>query len=162
MSIIYLLLGSNLGNRKKNLEHARIKISQQIGEILILSSVFETEPWGFEEETRNFYNQGIQVRTTLPPNVVLDKILDIENEMGRVRKEKTYEARIIDIDILFYNHEIIDDERLTIPHPGIPDRRFTLEILNEIAPTLVHPKLGKDIKYLLEECADHKKAWTLK
>ena len=161
MSFVYLLLGSNLGNRKENLEKARKNIGQRIGDILLYSSVYETEPWGFEEETNNFYNQGIYLSTSLTPFILLDKLIVIENEMGRVRRKKVYEARIIDIDILFYDQEIIESERLIVPHPGIADRKFTLEILHEIAPTLEHPKLKKDIKSLLKECTDHKKVWIL-
>ena len=161
MSFVYLLLGSNLGNRKENLEIARTNISQRIGDILVLSSVYETEPWGFKEETKNFYNQGIQIITSLAPFVLLDQLIVIENEMGRVRRKKVYEARTIDIDILFYDQDIIDSERLIVPHPGIAERRFTLEILHEIAPAFVHPKLKKDIKSLLEECTDHKKVWAI-
>ncbi len=161
MSSVYLLLGSNSGNRGENLEKARVLIGQRIGDILELSSVYETEPWGFIEETENFYNQGMLVSTLFSPLVLLDMLLDIENEMGRVRKKKVYEARIIDLDILFYDQEIIDSERLIVPHPGIPDRRFTLDILYEMAPAFVHPKLKRDIKSLQEECTDDKKVWTL-
>ena len=161
MSFVYLLSGSNLGNRKENLTRARVMIEQRIGDIRDLSSIYETEPWGFAEKTNSFYNQAMKVSTSLSPFELLDELLAIENEMGRLRNKKEYEARAIDIDILFYDERIINTDRLIIPHPGIHVRRFTLEILLEIAPECVHPVFKKDIKTLLNECKDDKKVRCL-
>lgn len=161
MSIVYLLLGSNLGDRKENIEKAIVLIQKRIGKIQTLSPIYETEPWGFKEKADNFYNQGMKVNTPLSSLEVLTRILEIEKDMGRTRNTIEYESRTIDIDILFYNKDIIKTETLTIPHPGIPERLFVLEILCEIAPDFVHPALNKNIKILRDECTDDKKVWYL-
>ncbi len=160
MSFVYLLTGSNLGNRKVNLGKAKSMINARIGNILSLSAVYETEPWGFTEETNSFYNQAMKVSTLLSPIELLDELLNIEKEMGRERKIHKYEPREIDIDILFYNDQLIETERLIIPHPKMHLRRFTLAILQEIAPDFIHPALKKDINTLLKECID--KNWVRK
>ncbi len=161
MDIAYLLSGSNLGNRKDNLDRARAMINQRAGNIELLSSVYETEPWGFAEETDSFYNQAMRISTFLTACELLDELQAIEREQGRVRHEGAYKPRKIDIDILFYDDIILNTPRLVIPHPKIHHRRFTLEILFEIAPALVHPVFKKDIKTLLEECEDDKKVMHL-
>ncbi len=161
MSFVYLLLGSNLGDRKENLSNARLLIEKRAGEIRLLSFVYETEAWGFTEKTENFFNQTMQISTSLSPLNLLDELLSIEKELGRERKTSGFESRNIDIDILFYDDQIINTERLTLPHPRLHLRRFTLEILCEIAPALVHPIFKKDIKTLLKECADDKKVLPL-
>jgi 2-amino-4-hydroxy-6-hydroxymethyldihydropteridine diphosphokinase len=162
MFLVYLLLGSNIGNREKKLEMARKQIVERIGEVKKISSIYETEAWGFTEDTANFLNQGLLISTSLQSVDLLDEILTIEMKLGRTRsKEQYFEPRTIDIDILFFDNEIIETEKLIIPHPGIIDRRFTLEILYEIAPDLIHPKLNKNIKQLREECTDDKKVWRI-
>jgi len=145
---IFLLLGTNLGDRLSNLEEAITRI----GSVTRRSSVYETGAWGKTEQPE-FLNQVIEIKSDLDPRELLQKILDIEIAMGRVRVEK-WGTRLIDIDILFYRNEIIDEAELIIPHPQIQNRRFTLEPLNELAPDLEHPILKKTIRQLLDECND--------
>ncbi len=150
---VFLLLGTNMGDRHNNLTAAVVAIGSTVGSINNLSSVYETAAWG-EKNQQPFYNQVIVVETCLSPQKVLDEVLRIEQNMGRKRGEKWGE-RIIDIDILFYGDEIIESDRLLIPHPELAGRRFTLVPLNEIAPTLKHPILLKEMSVLLNECPDH-------
>jgi 2-amino-4-hydroxy-6-hydroxymethyldihydropteridine diphosphokinase len=133
----YLIMGTNLGDRPANLQQAIVEIEQNIGKILDCSSVYETEPWGVSDQP-SFYNQVLKVATSLDPLQLLTATLAIENEMGRVRTER-YGARIIDIDILFFDDLVINTDQLTIPHPRITERNFVLAPLAEIAPDLVHP-----------------------
>src|SRR5690349_1456128 len=121
---IFILLGSNLGDRKSNLSHARQEISRSIGEIVTASSIYKTAAWGNTEQPA-FYNQVIEVSSMLTPEKMLSGILEIEKKAGRVRETK-WGPRTIDIDILFYGDIVLSTETLTIPHPRIPDRRFTL------------------------------------
>lgn len=153
----YLLLGSNLGQRETNLRMARSLIENSAGGILQSSKVYESAAWGKEDQP-HFLNQVIQIQTSFNPYALLEKLLWIETTLGRLRAVKWGE-RIIDIDILFYEDEIIQDKALTIPHPGIPKRRFTLIPLNEIAPALIHPQLNKTISQLLTTCDDKLKVW---
>ena len=148
----YLLLGSNVGDRKKYLNEAREKIVRHIGPVTEMSSVYLTDPWGFHEQPP-FYNQIIQVETNLGPYEVLNEILSIEKEIGRIRAGK-WKERIIDIDILYFENEIIDSDQLKIPHPGIPDRRFVLEPMCEIIPDAIHPVLNVSNRYLLQNTED--------
>jgi 2-amino-4-hydroxy-6-hydroxymethyldihydropteridine diphosphokinase len=148
----YLLLGSNVGDREKHLREAREKVVRHIGAVVRESSVYLTEPWGFQKQTP-FYNQILQIHTDLGPHEVLHTILHIEKELGRLRTGK-WKERIIDIDILYYEDEIINDAQLTIPHPGIPDRRFVLEPLCEIIPDAIHPALNVSNRYLLSHTND--------
>lgn len=145
---IYLLLGSNLGDRLKNLSDAKAGIGSVIKE----SPIYITAAWGKEDQPE-FYNQAIQVQTRLSPEELLRKVLAIESEMGRIRKERWGE-RLIDIDILFYNDAVIDKDFLRVPHPEIQNRRFALAPLNDIAPSMLHPTINKTIGQLLEECPD--------
>jgi 2-amino-4-hydroxy-6-hydroxymethyldihydropteridine diphosphokinase len=153
MNKVYLLLGSNLANRGFMLEQARQRISDRIGPVIAGSSIYESTPWGFSD-SRQFLNQVIEVITSLSSGSLLDAVLEIEQELGRVRQGNGYSSRLIDIDILFYNNDIIDNHRLTIPHPRIPERRFALLPLHEVNGKLVHPVLNKSITALLEECTD--------
>ena len=153
MNRIFLGLGTNLGDRRKNLRTAIEKITENIGEIKSASSVYETDPWGFKSENK-FLNMVVEVHTTLKPSGVLGRILMIESLMGRTREGKEYKSRIIDIDILFYNDRILAKKALTVPHQGIHERRFVLEPLCEIAPGYIHPVLKKSIRDLLLECKD--------
>jgi 2-amino-4-hydroxy-6-hydroxymethyldihydropteridine diphosphokinase len=148
---IFLLLGSNLGDRAANLEAARNK-TQSFASIRKLSSVYKTAPWGKPDQP-DFYNQVIAIETDLSPEDLLVALLRVEKELGRNRLEK-WGSRTIDIDILFYNNSSISQERLTIPHPEIANRRFALIPLQEIAPDFVHPVLQKSITRLLEACRD--------
>ena len=150
---LYLLTGSNLGNRLANLNRAYKMVNDQIGEILNCSSIYETQAWGFVHKN-SFLNQALYLQTEIDVFQVLDKIQLIEKEFGRKRRGTGYEARIIDIDILFYNQSIITKEKLTVPHPLIQQRRFTLLPLAEIAPDLIHPILNNSIINLLNNCTD--------
>lgn len=153
MARIYLLLGGNTGDRVNYLNMARDMISRHIGNIETVSSVYETEPWGFETGSL-FLNQLVISNTDLEPEHALEKILKIELQLDRERKEGQYSSRTIDIDILFYEDKVMDENDLIIPHPRLHERRFALEPLAEVVPKMSHPVLGKTISRLLEECPD--------
>ncbi|HEY5470241.1 MAG TPA: 2-amino-4-hydroxy-6-hydroxymethyldihydropteridine diphosphokinase [Bacteroidales bacterium] len=153
MNIVFLGLGTNLGNREKNLNDAFTGIREQIGKVLEASSVYETEPWGFQSESK-FLNIVIKVETGLSPSMLLEAILLIELRLGRVRSGNQFSSRIIDIDILLYEDQVIDKSELKIPHPKLHERKFVLVPLVEIEPDLVHPVLKKTMASLLESCED--------
>lgn len=146
-------LGSNQGNRIKNLSKTRKLLGTVLGEIKLLSSVYESEPWGYNDPV-SYYNQVILIDTKAKPFAVLEKCLSIERALGRIRKKVNYEARPIDLDILFYNNQRINSTYLTIPHPKLHLRKFVLEPLNQIMPDFIHPVLGKSVKELLFMCKD--------
>ena len=147
------MLGSNLGNRMDYLKKAREMIHADVGNVIEASSVYETEPWGFRHEIQ-FLNQCIVVETPLPETEVLQKIQAIEKTLGRKDVALHYAARVIDIDILFYNDEVIETDELTIPHRSLHLRRFVLVPLDEIAPGHVHPVLRQSVSELLYRCGD--------
>jgi 2-amino-4-hydroxy-6-hydroxymethyldihydropteridine diphosphokinase len=149
---IFLLLGTNLGNKKLNLKEAVNNLTETIGKITKLSRIYKTAAWGNENQP-SFYNQVVALKTEFEPAYLLKELLAIEVKMGRVREEK-WGARIIDIDILFYGKRIVDTPALSIPHPEIQNRKFTLLPLQEINPEFIHPVLNKSIKTLLLECPD--------
>ncbi len=153
MKKVFLGLGTNLGDREANLKTAAGSISDNIGTVVRLSSVYETEPWGFRTEDL-FLNMVVEVETGLKPSGLLGRMLMIEANMGRLRGGKGYSSRIIDLDILLYGETIMDTKSLVIPHPKLHERRFVLVPLCEIAPGLVHPVLKKSINTLLKECPD--------
>jgi 2-amino-4-hydroxy-6-hydroxymethyldihydropteridine diphosphokinase len=141
------------------LQQAKDEIAHEIGVIEVFSSIYESEPWGFESENM-FLNQVIRVKTILSPIDLLDKALKIESRLGRRRGVgEGYVSRSIDIDILFFNDEIIAENRLAVPHPKIPERMFTLVPLTEIDPDFVHPATGKSVKEMLDECPDKLKVY---
>ena len=152
MNSTYLLLGSNMGNSETLLLTATIYIGEKIGEVKRRSRIYRTAAWGNTEQP-DFLNQVIIVDTNLNAAETLAEILSIEKKMGRIRTIKNA-PRIIDIDILFFNQEIIAEKDLTVPHPEIPNRRFVLTPLNELSPNLNHPVLNKTIRRLLAECVD--------
>jgi len=152
ISGIYLLLGSNLADKRVNIQRAFDLIDLKIGNIILRSSLYETEPWGIKDQDR-YLNQAVKVESQCSPKNLLEKCNEIESIIGRKRSEKWGE-RIIDIDILYYDDLVISDNELIIPHPEIQNRRFTLELLVELAPGLIHPILQKDQKQLLLECTD--------
>lgn len=149
----YLHLGSNIGDRLGYLLKAKFLISKHIGHIKTLSEVYETAAWGNTDQA-DFYNQAILVMTLLEPAEILVEINKIEEGLGRQRSEN-WGARTIDIDILFYNNDEINTDRLTIPHPRLHQRNFVLIPLSEIAPDFIHPILGKSIQELRKLCADN-------
>ncbi len=155
MHIVILGLGSNMGNREAKLSEAVSCIEENIGTIVKSSSVVETEPWGFESDSK-FLNSAVEVDTKLTPSGVLGAILMIEARLGRVRSEKQYSSRVIDIDILFYDDLIMNEISLKIPHPLLHKRKFVLVPLNEIVPDFVHPVLKESISSLLMHCDDNR------
>ena len=152
MNSTYLLIGGNLGNRIENLAMARSLIENELGKIIKVSLIYETAAWGITKQP-DFLNQVLLIKTKFSPEKMMQLILSIENKMGRVRTQKNA-SRIIDIDILFFNDEIISNENLTIPHPEIQNRKFALIPLNEIASDLVHPLFKQSIKNLLSTSKD--------
>jgi len=152
MNKAYLLIGGNLGNRERNLSTAREFIEQYCGPVIKASSLYETAAWGKIDQP-SFLNQAIEIETRLGAEQLMKQVLEIEELMGRVRKEK-YGPRIIDIDILLFNKEQFDLPFLKIPHPEMQNRRFALTPLAEIAADLQHPVFKKSISRLLKECTD--------
>ncbi|MEI8225557.1 MAG: 2-amino-4-hydroxy-6-hydroxymethyldihydropteridine diphosphokinase [Bacteroidota bacterium] len=153
MNIVFLGIGTNLGNRENNLKEAVARIEEHIGQVLKSSSVYETEPWGFQSGDE-FLNMVVKVETKLIPAGLLERIQMIESLLGRVRGEKQYSSRVIDIDILLYEGMVIDEKSLKIPHPMMHERKFVLVPLCEIEPELVHPVLNKSVASLLKTCKD--------
>ena len=150
---VFLALGTNLGNRKQNMETAIENIEKQIGTIIAQSAFYSSEPFGFESDNL-FLNSVVEVSTSLLPSELLAKTQLIENQMGRTSKsdESGYSDRIIDIDILLYNKEVIDNKpELVVPHPEMQNRDFVLKPLAEIAPSFVHPVLNKTISELVDK-----------
>jgi 2-amino-4-hydroxy-6-hydroxymethyldihydropteridine diphosphokinase len=152
MNTAYLLIGGNLGNIKESLEKACSLISDQCGHVSKLSSLYKTAAWGNTEQP-DFLNLALEIKTLLNAKQLIRRILKIEKQMGRVRKEK-YGPRIIDIDILLYNEEEHEMPFLKVPHPELHNRRFALAPLAEIAPTVLHPGFQKNISELLHSCTD--------
>lgn len=152
MNTGYILTGANLGDRLANLQKAKEYLAIETGNIVKSSSIYETEAWGNNDQP-DFYNQVHIIHTKLSAEQMMERILKIEEQMGRVRGAKNA-SRIIDIDILFFNDDIINKKDLVIPHPEISNRRFVLTPLNELSPEFVHPLLNKTINELLSTCKD--------
>lgn len=149
----YLSLGSNLGDKLNNLQDAIFAIHKRLGKATRISPVYDSSAWGFEAE--NFYNVCITIQTELAPKPLLSALLKIEKELGRTRFQETgYQARKIDIDILYFEKETIVSDYLVVPHPEIPFRKFVLKPLADIAPQFYHPIFKKDTRNLLQECTD--------
>ncbi len=152
MNKAYLLTGGNEGDRYLNMQQARANIEHICGELIQVSSLYETAPWGNPDQP-DFLNQVLLIGTKLKPRDLLKAIFSIEEKGGRIRSVKNG-PRTIDIDILFYNDLVLEERGLVIPHPRIAERRFVLEPLNEISPQFVHPVLQKTVHNLLLECKD--------
>ncbi len=149
--LVYLSLGTNLGDKHFNLSKAIDYIQKLCGIIEEKSEVYASQPWGFTSDNY-FYNQCLKVKTSLNPEMFLEKLLSIENIMGRKREGDGYSDRIIDIDILFYDDLIINEENLIIPHPKLHERMFVLAPLEELAAEFVHPILEVSVGKLRERC----------
>lgn len=145
-------LGTNVGNKKTNLENAILLIKNEVGSVINQSKVIETKPWGKLDQD-DFLNQIIVIETCLYPLELLEKLKQIEVKLGRIKTQKWGE-RILDLDILFYENYIFQSPSLIIPHPFIQDREFVLLSLNELFPDKIHPKLRKSFKELMHDCKD--------
>lgn len=156
-TIIFLGIGTSEGDRVENLKMTLTLINESIGEVLAVSGVYETEPWGFESSSK-FLNMVARVRTGLAPAALLKKAQEIENKLGRRRDPIRYSSRTIDVDILLYGKQVVRQKKLTVPHPLIPERRFVLVPLCDLAPGEIHPVLKKTFSDLLTECPDTGKA----
>lgn len=152
MAKLVLLIGGNMGDRKKNLAVATSFIRKRIGKLKRQSALYETAAWGNTNQP-DFLNQVLVVETKLVADEVMSSILVIEKEMGRRRTVKNA-PRLIDIDILFYDKNIYNSESLAVPHPQLPNRRFVLAPLNELMPQFIHPVLKKSVHQLLLSCRD--------
>jgi 2-amino-4-hydroxy-6-hydroxymethyldihydropteridine diphosphokinase len=154
MCQVYLLLGGNLGDRIQHISTALNRIQQTVGEIKLQSSVYETKAWGVEQQP-DFLNLALVVNTELSPVDVLNRTQQIEKELGRSRtEEERWGARTMDIDIIFYDDQIMETERLQIPHPLMSQRKFVLLPLFEISPDFIHPVVKQSIKTLYLSCSD--------
>lgn len=152
MNSAYLITGGNIGNRQEELAYAAKLIEERCGRVIDKSSIYETAAWG-KTDQESFFNQALVLETTLNARDLLNEILYIENLMGRDRIEK-YGPRIIDIDIIFFNHQVIKEPGLVVPHPEMTRRRFVLEPLSEVIPAYIHPLYYRTVTELLIECDD--------
>jgi 2-amino-4-hydroxy-6-hydroxymethyldihydropteridine diphosphokinase len=155
----FFSLGSNVGNRLEHLQTAVDQLAERVGHIVRLSSVYRSSSWGYQGG--EYLNLCVEVSTALSPELVLENILQIEKNLGRNRREKhaekhneSYEDRILDIDLLLFEDEIIFYDDLKVPHPRMLERKFVLEPLSEIAPEFIHPIAKKSIQTCLENCPD--------
>jgi 2-amino-4-hydroxy-6-hydroxymethyldihydropteridine diphosphokinase len=155
-STIYLLFGSDTGDKKNYITAVQNLVQNEIGKITAESSLYASEAWGFDSDSL-FLNKVIAVESGFDAFEILNITQKIERKLGRAKKTSDkYQSRTIDIDILFYDNKIIETQHLTIPHPQIQNRRFTLMPLAEIAPDFIHPKLQTAISQLLSNCNDNK------
>jgi 2-amino-4-hydroxy-6-hydroxymethyldihydropteridine diphosphokinase len=155
MALVYIGLGTNLGNRERNLNDTILNLAMEVGMIIRQSGMYQFKPWGFSSE-HYFLNTVVLVETLLSPFDLLAKTQEIERKSGRTEKTSTvYTDRLMDIDILFYDNLIIHQPTLKIPHPLMGKRDFVLMPLSEIAPELVHPVSGKKIKEMWNELLEN-------
>jgi 2-amino-4-hydroxy-6-hydroxymethyldihydropteridine diphosphokinase len=154
MNITYILLGGNIGDSLQVFQDCYKQISKDVGDISLKSSCYESAPWGFDHPSK-FVNQVLKVSTLLGPFQLLEKCQLIESQFGRKRNsEEGYQARVIDIDILFFNDLVLEEKGLQIPHPRLHLRKFTLLPFSELNPNFIHPKLNQSISKLLSDCPD--------
>ena len=153
MSKVYFSIGSNKGNRSKLINEAIDKIDISIGRVEKKSSIYETKSWGFN--SNNFYNTCLLIESSLSVELILNKILKIEKDMGRLNSVGQYSDRCIDIDILFFEDIIVNSKDLIIPHPRLHLRKFVLTPMLDMVPDLIHPILKKSIRQLELECDDN-------
>ncbi len=153
MHQVFLGIGGNIGNKQMNFQKVQKLVENEVGKIIIKSSIYESPPWGFLAE-EDFWNQVLHVETELGPLELLASVHEIEEFFGRKRDTEYYESREMDIDILYFDNLTISTASLTIPHPHISDRMFVLVPLAEIAPSFVHPVLQVTNRELLEQCGD--------
>lgn len=156
----YLLLGSNMGSRAGRLLQAIQAINEQAGRVVKVSGLYETEPWGIAEQEA-FLNCAVELETNLAAEELLATLLAIEIQLGRTREVPKYGPRVIDIDIILFEDEVVDTPTLTLPHPAMAQRMFTLIPLVEIAADAIHPGYKKTIKQLLDECTDELKVFNV-
>jgi 2-amino-4-hydroxy-6-hydroxymethyldihydropteridine diphosphokinase len=178
MKEVYILLGSNRGDRQGFISRAIDMIDLQAGSVCRKSALYETGPWGFEDPTP-FLNQVVEIDTTLRPEDLLEQLLTIETKLGRIRpfdgcgcgiplsiapggghenaEPPAYAGRTIDLDILFYGQQLVFTDLLMIPHPRLHERRFTLVPMNELSTEFIHPLLKKSMAALLRDCTDSSK-----
>lgn len=150
----YLSIGSNLGERLQHIQEAIFLLGRDVGRIEKISKVFECRSWGFEAD--DFLNICLSLNTVLEPAILLEKILAIEKQMGRIRTDNSrYKSRQVDIDIIYYGTVILNTDDLSVPHPKMQERKFVLQPLADIAPQFYHPILKKDTRNLLQECKDN-------
>jgi 2-amino-4-hydroxy-6-hydroxymethyldihydropteridine diphosphokinase len=159
MKGVYLLLGSNLGQREKTLQSARQLIEKRCGKIVNTSMIYRSEAWGIENQP-DFLNQVVELETDRDATSLLQTILEIEKELGRIRYKKWHE-RIIDIDILYFGTQIIDAKDLKVPHPENQNRNFVLAPMVEVAPEFIHPRLGISQREMLARSTDPLKVSAL-
>lgn len=152
MPIVFLLTGGNIGNTNLELSKAASMIHERVGLVRKASEIYRTEPWGNPNQ-QYFLNQVLEVESVMKPGDIMNTLLAIEQEMGRVRGKK-WEPRVIDIDMLLYDNLILESDTLTLPHPHLHERNFVLAPLAELAPDLIHPVLQLSIAQLLQQSAD--------
>jgi 2-amino-4-hydroxy-6-hydroxymethyldihydropteridine diphosphokinase len=150
--VAYLLLGSNIGDRAAHLQQAQQTLAATAGAVVAASAFYETAAWGLEDQPA-FLNQVLAIRTVLDAPALLAACLATEQQAGRERIQR-WAARTLDVDILLYGDAVIDTPTLSVPHPALPQRRFALTPLAEVAPQLVHPQLGQTVSKLLATCPD--------
>ena len=153
MEKVYLCLGGNIGDTRNYLQNAVAMIGRRIGRIVSQSAVYQSEPWGFNAE-QMFLNQVVVAETELEPHAVLELCLQIEAELGRTRSGNGYEPRTIDIDIVFFGQQIVNQPDLQVPHPLMHRRNFVLRPLCDVAADFVHPVFGLTVKQLAAICDD--------
>lgn len=152
---VFLCLGGNIGDRELYIQESISDIKANIGEISKRSNLYETEAWGVENQ-QAYLNSCLEIQTHLSEDDLLSQLLLIEQKHGRMRQQNfQYQARTIDLDILFYDDNIINKSNLIIPHPRIQDRLFVLKPMHDIAPHFIHPTLNLSISQLIENCTDN-------